>query len=86
MTAALITLVAVVIVLALLLVFVLRLTHKKEREWALERQLLISRIQHPEVVHRTTDVFAAAGAEEAEEIEPEVDQSELVGKVMPGGD
>lgn len=84
MTEALLALIAVVIVLALLLVYVLRVTHKKEREWSLERQLLISRLQHPEFFIHPREVLRSES--EPEEDRPaEKDESDLVGKVMPGG-
>lgn len=50
MTAAVVAIaLAAILVLALLLGYTLRILDRKEREWAKERNLLITRIQTPEL-------------------------------------
>ena len=66
-----------------LIVYLLRHAAAQEREWARERQLLISRIQHPEVpilVDRAMSDFGDVALDEAQEQEP--DDIDLVGTVQ----
>lgn len=69
-------------ILAALFAYVL-VRHERERqEWSRERQLLLTRIQHPEIV-LTPDDEPAVADEEIRNSELE-DEIELVGTVVNG--
>lgn len=62
------------------LVYALRQNAEKERDWTRERQLLLTRIQHPEIVI-PTDEEAVVSDEEIRN--PELDDEiDLVGTVV----
>lgn len=75
-----IALAATSIGLIALLGYVLRLSASKEREWARERQLLITRIQHPEIV--VTEPEKAIPDDMFLTSEP--DDAHLVGTIQTG--
>lgn len=64
-----------------LIVYLLRHQAAQEREWARERQLLITKIQHPEIVQHVEDYSPSPHV--VEEIRPpESDDIDLVGTVQ----
>lgn len=67
-----------------LIAWLLRHAASQEREWAAERRLLISRIQHPEVVQTPTEALAGLIDESlTQEIRrPEPDEIDLVGTIQ----
>jgi hypothetical protein len=80
---ALLCLASICLALAGLLAFVLAHSAAKERDWTRERQLLITRIQHPEIVIASPEKAEVADAEiRNEELE---DQIDLVGTVQVNG-
>ena len=65
-----------------LIVYMLRHAATQERAWTQERQLLISRIQHPEIVPVALDVAEQMTVEVPR---PEEDESHLVGTIQDHG-
>lgn len=66
-----------------LIVYLLRHSAAQEREWARERQLLVSRIQHPEIVLPVPEDWQhpeQGGSARPETAEP--DDIDLVGTVQ----
>ena len=69
-----------------LIVYLLHHFAVLERAWACERELLISRIQHPEIVPPLTHMGAAKDIAEqmTKEVQaPESDEYDLVGTIEP---
>lgn len=68
-----------------LIVYLLRHSAAQEREWARERQLLITRLQHPEIVPENS--FAHEGRDlEVATTQMPTDDIDLVGTVQTHGD
>ena len=74
-----ITVVCVCLIIAL--GYALRQNAEKEREWVRERQLLLSRIQHPEVYVQHLEP-GTPEAEAATRAEPEEDEIDLIGTIV----
>jgi hypothetical protein len=78
-----IALAAGVIVLALALVIERREGRQERAEWTRERQLLLTRIQHPEIVVASPDSPEILPDEDYMTAEP--DEADLVGTVQLNG-
>jgi hypothetical protein len=71
---------AVCISLVAALIYALRQNGEKEREWARERHLLLTRIQHPEIV--VPDLYAGLEEKPRAETPSEPDDVGLVGTIQ----
>lgn len=70
-----------------LIVYEKRQNAVREREWSLERGVLLTRIQHPEIVQvgvPDSEDLARQGTEEAERKKEEADDIDLVGTIQEG--
>lgn len=76
------TVVCVLLIAAL--VYTLRQNAEKEREWTRERQLLITRIQHPQVVPVIPGPDEEARPDDSQFMTSEPDDIDLVGTVQVG--
>lgn len=66
-----------------LIVYLLRHSAAQEREWARERQLLITRLQHPEIVPPPQAMGGTPGIEpQPVPVSPISDDIDLVGTVQ----